>query len=83
MENDVILRVENLVKHFPVTTNSWFRQKTSVVHAVDGVSFRLVPRRDARSRGGIRLRKIHAQDGRFSNCIVPRPGRFIWKAMTS
>jgi oligopeptide transport system ATP-binding protein len=41
VENDVILRVENLVKHFPVTANSWFRQRTSVVHAVDGVSFDL------------------------------------------
>jgi len=41
MEHEVILRVENLVKHFPVTTSSWFRQHTAVVHAVDGVSFDL------------------------------------------
>jgi oligopeptide transport system ATP-binding protein len=41
MPQEPILRVENLVKHFPVTTNSWFGRKTDVVHAVDGVSFDL------------------------------------------
>jgi oligopeptide transport system ATP-binding protein len=41
MESDVILRVEHLVKHFPVSSNALFRQKTRVVHAVDDVSFDL------------------------------------------
>jgi oligopeptide transport system ATP-binding protein len=41
MESDVILRVENLVKHFPVSTNALFRKPMSVVHAVDGISFDL------------------------------------------
>jgi oligopeptide transport system ATP-binding protein len=38
---DVILRVENLVKHFPVAARSFFRRRADVVHAVDGVSFDL------------------------------------------
>ena len=38
----VLLQVENLVKHFPVTSDSgFFRRSTRVVHAVDGVSFDL------------------------------------------
>jgi len=41
MAADPILRVENLVKHFPVHSGSLFRRQTRVVHAVDGVSFDL------------------------------------------
>ena len=38
----VLLQVDNLVKHFPVHDNSgFFRRKTSLVHAVDGISFNL------------------------------------------
>ena len=39
MADDAILRVENLVKHFPVRSGSLFRRQNAVVHAVDGVSF--------------------------------------------
>jgi oligopeptide transport system ATP-binding protein len=39
MADDAILRVENLVKHFPVRSGSLFRRQSAVVHAVDGVSF--------------------------------------------
>ena len=35
-----LLRVENLVKHFPIQKNL-FRRSDSVVHAVDGLSFEL------------------------------------------
>ena len=42
MASDLILRVENLVKHFP-STRVPFRRETRVVHAVDGVSFDLAP----------------------------------------
>ncbi|MBN2047398.1 MAG: ATP-binding cassette domain-containing protein [Anaerolineaceae bacterium] len=38
-ENDILLRVENLVKHFPVSSNALFRRKREVVHAVDDISF--------------------------------------------
>ncbi len=41
MEPEVVLRVEKLVKHFPVSTGSLFRRSVDVVHAVDGVSFDL------------------------------------------
>ncbi len=41
METDdgVLLRVENLVKHFPVKAQGLFSRQRDVVHAVDGVSF--------------------------------------------
>ena len=35
---DLLLRVENLVKHFPVQSSRLFRRDDEVVHAVDGVS---------------------------------------------
>jgi oligopeptide/dipeptide ABC transporter ATP-binding protein len=37
-DDDVLLRVENLVKHFPVQSASIFRRSRDFVHAVDGVS---------------------------------------------
>src|SRR5665647_3188218 len=36
-----LLRVENLVKHFPIRQHLFGRQ-TAVVHAVDGLNFELV-----------------------------------------
>jgi peptide/nickel transport system ATP-binding protein len=36
-----ILRVENLVKHFPITQGILFKKKIGAVQAVDGVSFEL------------------------------------------
>jgi oligopeptide transport system ATP-binding protein len=38
-ENDTLLRVENLVKHFRITYGSLLNRQRGVVHAVDGVSF--------------------------------------------
>lgn len=40
-ENNVLLRVENLVKHFPIQSDALFKRKKEVVHAVDGISFNL------------------------------------------
>jgi ABC-type oligopeptide transport system ATPase subunit len=34
-----ILRVENLVKHFPVTRGIVFKRRIGTVKAVDGISF--------------------------------------------
>jgi oligopeptide transport system ATP-binding protein len=39
--NDVLLRVENLKVHFPVTAGALFRRQVASVKAVDGVSFTL------------------------------------------
>src|SRR6202046_1028023 len=36
--DDVLLRVENLVKYFPVQSSSFFRRDREFVHAVDGVN---------------------------------------------
>jgi oligopeptide/dipeptide ABC transporter ATP-binding protein len=38
---EVLLEVENLVKHYPVQSGKLIRHKTGEVHAVCGVSFRL------------------------------------------
>jgi oligopeptide/dipeptide ABC transporter ATP-binding protein len=38
---EVILRVDNLVKHFPITQGILFKKKVGAVKAVDGVSFEL------------------------------------------
>ena len=36
--DDVLLRIENLVKYFPVQSSALFRRDREYVHAVDGVS---------------------------------------------
>ena len=38
---EVLLRVENVVKEFPVASDRLFRRSREAVHAVDGVSFEL------------------------------------------
>lgn len=38
-EREVLLRVDNLVKHFPITQGLIFQKQTGAVHAVDGISF--------------------------------------------
>ena len=37
-ENGILLRVDNLVKHFPVLRGV-FQRQVGAVHAVDGISF--------------------------------------------
>jgi len=37
--NDILLRVESLVKHFPITRGVIFQRQVGAVHAVDDVSF--------------------------------------------
>jgi len=37
--NQSLVRVENLVKHFPLTKGAIFRRKVTAVRAVDGISF--------------------------------------------
>jgi len=39
---DILLHVQDLVKHFPVHSDALFRREKNVVHAVDGISFDLV-----------------------------------------
>jgi len=38
-ENGVILRVKNLVKHFPITEGIFFQRQVNAVRAVDDISF--------------------------------------------
>jgi oligopeptide transport system ATP-binding protein len=42
MNNEVVLEVKNLVKHFPITSRGvLMKRQVGVVHAVDGVSFKV------------------------------------------
>jgi oligopeptide transport system ATP-binding protein len=38
-EREILLRVDNLVKHFPITQGILLQKKVGAVHAVDGISF--------------------------------------------
>lgn len=40
-DNNVLLSVENLVKHFPITRGIIFQKQVAAVHAVDDVSFNI------------------------------------------
>jgi len=40
-EEKILLRVENVVKHFSVTYGTMLKRQRGVIHAVDGVSFNL------------------------------------------
>lgn len=40
-ENNILLKVDNLVRHFPIKSGSLFSRNPSYVHAVDGVSFNI------------------------------------------
>ena len=40
-DSDVLVRLDNVVKHFPVQSSALFRRATEVVHAVDGVSLEI------------------------------------------
>jgi len=40
-DDPILMRVENLVKYFPLNSQGLFRRQTAVVHAVDDISFDL------------------------------------------
>jgi len=42
-KNGALLRVDNLVKHFPITQGIIVQRQVGAVHAVDGVSFEVYP----------------------------------------
>lgn len=42
-KNGALLRVDNLVKHFPITQGIVVQRQVGAVHAVDGVSFEVYP----------------------------------------
>lgn len=46
VDNDVLLRAEGIVKHFPIKQGIFFKRTIGNVSAVDGVKFRCAPRRD-------------------------------------
>ena len=57
-----LLVVEDLVKHFPARGTQ--RQRGTVVHAVDGVSFTIAPARDTGPRRRDRLREVDRRPAR-------------------
>ncbi|TWF76216.1 peptide/nickel transport system ATP-binding protein [Pseudonocardia hierapolitana] len=38
-QRDTVLRVDGMIKHYPVSTGTVFRRRVGTVHAVDGVGF--------------------------------------------
>ena len=59
-----LLKVENLVKHFPVYEKGvLMKKKVGEVHAVDGVTFSIAKGRDARAGWGERLREDDRRKG--------------------
>ena len=70
-----LLQVENLVKHFQVAdTGAFFRRKTNVVHAVDGISFNLYKGETLGLVGEFGLRKIDRRTNDFT--ALPPDCRF-------
>ena len=61
-----------LKKHFPVTRGIIFQKQVGAVQAVDGVSFTVKRRRDARGRRRVRLRQV--DDGALRHAPA-RPDR--------
>ncbi len=49
---------ENLTKYFPITRGILFQREIARVHAVEDVSLRHLPGRDARARRRVRLRQV-------------------------
>ncbi len=41
MSQEILLKVENLVKHFPIMKGAFIRKQVGAVHAVDGISFEI------------------------------------------
>ncbi len=56
--DNVLLRVDHLVKHFPITEGILVQRQVGAVQAVDDVSFDIRQRRDARPGGRVRLRQV-------------------------
>ena len=57
-QGDALIEVRDLVKEFPIKGSYLVRRQLGAVHAVDGVSFDVQPRRDVRDRGRERLRQV-------------------------
>ena len=54
---DPVLDVRDLVKHFPLMKGGMLRRRVGTVHAVDGISFDIRERRDARAGRRVGLRQ--------------------------
>ena len=57
--DEPLLRVKDLVKYYPTERKGFLGARRGAIKAVDGVSFDLYPRRDARAGGRNGLWKIH------------------------
>ncbi|WP_433258756.1 dipeptide ABC transporter ATP-binding protein [Streptosporangium sp. CA-135522] len=38
-ERDIVLRIENMIRHYPLMKGAVFKRRVGTVHAVDGISF--------------------------------------------
>ncbi len=53
-----LVEVEDLTKRFPITQGILFQRQIGAVHAVEGVTFTIRTRRDARAGGRVGLRQV-------------------------
>jgi ABC-type microcin C transport system duplicated ATPase subunit YejF len=64
--DDALLRVEGLVKHFPIKAGV-FKHTVGAVRAVDGVDISVAERRDPRHRRRVRAAARRPSAGRSSS----------------
>jgi len=59
MSEQSLVRVENLVKHFPIRQGILFQRQIGAVKAVDGISFEIRRGETMGLVGESRLRQVH------------------------
>ena len=69
-----VLRLDGLVKHFPLMKGAVFKRRVGTVHAVDGVDLDIRAGRDARPRRRVGLRQDHDAAARSSTWRAPQSG---------
>ncbi len=72
-EHEVLLRVDNLVKHFPITQGIIIQKQTGAVHAVDGISFDIYKGETLGLVGESGLWQVHNRPHHFA--ALPPYGR--------
>ncbi len=58
MSGDVLLEVEDVTKHFPITEGIVFKHEVASVKALDGVSLDGATRRDTGDRRRVGVRQV-------------------------
>ena len=78
-EQKVLLKVENLSKHFPITKGIIFDRTIGEVRAVDGISFEIIQGETLGLVGELGPAKLQ-QAERSCNCTNPLVERYFSRA---